>query len=1036
LEELLPTALELTASARRALLDRECAGDAALRAELESLIGAHERAGLLDVQIPEGERWLAPGTVVSHYQLRGVLGRGGMGVVHRAVDLRLGRTVALKFLPLALSVDALAKRRFVTEAQAAAALQHPNVCTIHEIGETEQGQLFIAMAFVDGESLRERLGRGALEVTEAVAIAHQIGAALGAAHRHGIVHRDVKPANVMLDPQGSATLVDFGVAKLDGSTMTGGGLTPGTTAYMSPEQVRGEAVDHRTDVWSLGVVLYEMLSGVRPFRSESDMGTRHAITSVKPARLRALRNDVPPVLDALVGRALAKRRDRRFQSAGDMAAALERVSATPVRSAASHRAFRARVIALSALATVVLVPAAVWGWRRWVTRQARDSLPNIEVLARAGDYRSAFELATKAERALGEDATLARLLPLVSDRLTIVSHPPGARVWLRRVDDDGALASDSVLGGDTPVRNLRVARADYRLDIRKPVFAPVARIASSALNRAEASLGVTLEVTLEVTLREVDRVPKDMIYVPGGRYALVGREAPMRDPVALHDFFIDAYEVTNAQFREFVVAGGYADARYWRHPFHLDGRTLPFAEAVRRFVDRTGLPAPRAWSGQEIPAGLERHPVTGVTWYEAAAYAEWARKRLPSVFEWEKAARDGQITHFEYMFMPWGLADPTRGVAGRANFGGRGTIPVDGHAGGISAHGAYNMAGNVEEWVANPRGRERVVTGGAWDDPMYVFPNFLTVSGFHASASLGFRTARSLPGTTGDPGVVALPIRGGTREYRPVDDANFRTLLRHYAYDPTPLEPRVLERESTAAWVRESIGIAGPWPDRTVVHLYLPTRAARPLQPLLYLPGVAVFYASTLGEETEHVMSAHVKAGRAVVAVQFKGMLGRPWDAGHVRADPASVQYRQELVFHAIEMRRAIDYIATRTDLDVGKLAYVGFSKGSGSWVPFIVVEPRFRAVVLIGGGFDEAFLSALPEANMINFVSRIRAPTLLVSGRYDEEAPWDHSARPLWRLLSEPKTLAIVDGGHLPPAESRVPVINAWLDKTLGPPR
>lgn len=180
-------------------------------------------------------------------------------------------------------------------------------------------------------------------------------------------------------------------------------------------------------------------------------------------------------------------------------------------------------------------------------------------------------------------------------------------------------------------------------------------------------------------------------------------------------------------------------------------------------------------------------------------------------------------------------------------------------------------------------------------------------------------------------------------------------------------------------------------------------------------------------------MGAHVKAGRAVMAVLFKGMVGRSWDAGRVSPATSSVQYRQELVLHATELRRALDYLETRADLDVGRLAYVGFSKGAGSWLPFAAVEPRFRTFVLIGGGLDERYVPALPEANSINFASRIRGPTLLLNGRYDEENPWIRHALPLWRLLREPKRLAIVDGGHLPPAESRVPVINAWLDETLG---
>jgi serine/threonine protein kinase/formylglycine-generating enzyme required for sulfatase activity len=1041
MEELLVAALELPAPARREFLDRECAGNPDLRAELEALIAAHDRPGILDQPIMDPASHhagtpLAPGSVVAHYEILGELGSGGMGVVYRARDLRLERTVALKFLPAALGADAHAKRRFLTEARAAAALQHVNVCTVHEIGETPEGRAFIAMAFVEGESLRQAIARGPLPVHRAAGIARQVALALQCAHERGVVHRDVKPANVMLGADGVVKLVDFGVAKLEGSTLTGGGPTPGTVAYMSPEQVRGEDVDHRADLWALGVVLFEMLAGKRPFVAESDAATLFAITSGSAPRLRAVTPDVPAELDRIVARALARDRERRFQSAEEMAGALAAVAGEAAPGARAPRRLSRRTMVALVAAAAVLAVAGVSAWRRAATRRALDSLPRIEQLAERGSYREAYQLAEAAERVLEGDTTVARLMRVVADRITLVSHPAGAGAWLRLVADDGSLARDSMLAGVTPVRDLRVARADYRLDVVKEGFAPAARVASSALNRAEASLGVPPEITIEVPLRARGEGPQGMVFVPGSAYALVGREAPTRVSVTLPDFFIDAFEVTNEQFRSFVAGGGYADPKYWRHPFVLDGRTRSWREAMQRLVDRTGLPGPRGWSGQEFAPGEARHPVTGVTWYEAAAYAEFAGKRLPTIFEWEKAARDGRYTHFEQVVMPWGLADPARGIARRANFGSRGTEPVGSHPSGISPYGAHDMAGNVEEWVANPIGGNRIITGGAWDDPMYVFANYLAVSGFHASTSLGFRCARGVEGANGGGGAFEIPPGDANPEYRAVDDATYRGLLPQYAYDRGPLEAEVVERVVTPDWTRETIRIAGPWRDRTVVYVYLPIRGARPLAPVVFVPGTNTFFEAALPGETERIMGPHVKAGRAVVAVLFKGMVGRGWDPGRSVPVTSSVQYRQELVLHATELRRAIDYLETRADLDLSRLAYVGFSKGAGSWLPFAAVEPRFRAVVLIGGGLDEKYLPALPEANSVNFAPRIRVPKLLLNGRFDEENPWGQRAQPLWRLLREPKRLQLVDGGHLPPAEARVPAINAWLDETIGPVR
>ena len=323
LEVLLAPALELSPEARQRFLDVECVGDAVLRAELESLLAVHERTGPLDREIvrftagaaDQSRGTPAVGSVVSHYEIEDRLGSGGMGVVYRARDRRLDRAVALKFLPPRLSGDARAKKRFLTEARAAAALQHANVCTVHEIGETAQDQFYIAMAFVEGHSLRDLIGRGPLPLEQALDIARQIARGLDCAHQHGIVHRDVKPANVMVGTDGVVRLVDFGVAKLADSTLTNPGFTPGTAAYMAPEQARGEDVDHRADLWALGAVLYEMLTGRRAFPGETDAVVLHAIIELTPPAVRTLRPEIPAELEAVVSRALAKSREQRFQSA-------------------------------------------------------------------------------------------------------------------------------------------------------------------------------------------------------------------------------------------------------------------------------------------------------------------------------------------------------------------------------------------------------------------------------------------------------------------------------------------------------------------------------------------------------------------------------------------------------------------------------------------------------------------------------------------------------------------------------------------------
>jgi serine/threonine protein kinase/tetratricopeptide (TPR) repeat protein len=366
--EVLNAVLELPAAERSAFLDRSCAGRPELRREIDSLLAVHERPGLLDSPAaaliepllssaaPAGP---ARGRTVCHYEILDTLGSGGMGVVYQARDLRLGRLVALKFLPPHLSQDTQAKERLRVEAQAAAALDHPHICTIHEIGETEEGQLFLAMPFYRGETLKQRIARGPLAVQEALAFAIQAAHGLARAHELGIVHRDIKPANLMVsepDPPtsgpapardrevgsnagGMVKILDFGVAKLTDVSLTGPGTTPGTVAYMSPEQARGDAVDHRTDLWALGVVLYEALTGQRPFRGEHEQAVVHAILHTEPEPVASLRAEVPEALARVVHRALSKRPEGRHSSVIGLAADLQRAleshngdAAAPARS--------------------------------------------------------------------------------------------------------------------------------------------------------------------------------------------------------------------------------------------------------------------------------------------------------------------------------------------------------------------------------------------------------------------------------------------------------------------------------------------------------------------------------------------------------------------------------------------------------------------------------------------------------------------------------------------------------------------------------
>jgi tetratricopeptide (TPR) repeat protein len=279
------------------------------------------------------------GQTISHYKIVEKLGGGGMGVVYKAQDLNLGRFVALKFLPPDLIRDPEAKARFIHEARSASALDHSNICNIHEIDETDDGQIFIAMAFYDGETVKKKVERAPLKLDEALDIAIQVAQGLVKAHGEGIVHRDIKPANVMVTKDGVAKIVDFGLAKLTGMTrLTRTGTTVGTVGYMSPEQTRGDMVDHRSDVWSLGAMLYEMVTGQSPFKGDYENAVVYSIVNTQPEPMTGLRTGVPVELERIVAKALAKDPSERYQHVDEMLVDLKHLRKEGETATAPHPA--------------------------------------------------------------------------------------------------------------------------------------------------------------------------------------------------------------------------------------------------------------------------------------------------------------------------------------------------------------------------------------------------------------------------------------------------------------------------------------------------------------------------------------------------------------------------------------------------------------------------------------------------------------------------------------------------------------------------
>jgi len=573
---------------------------------------------------------IRPGTTLAgKYKIIEVLGKGGMGIVYKAEDAKLKRNVALKFLPPELILDEEAKERFVLEAQAAAALSHPNICTIHEIDE-ERGKSFIAMEYVEGQTLRAKIEKGPLEIDEALNISMQVAEGLEEAHKKGIIHRDIKSANTMVTDKGQAKIMDFGLAKVKGGTLlTREGTTLGTVAYMSPEQAKGKEVDNRSDIWSLGVVLYEMLCGQLPFKGEREASILYSVVHEEPKQLKEIKRDLPLELQQIINRALKKKPESRYASAAEMLKDLrkyqdvlraEELGALNLRTLL--RRIRKPQIAIPAVSLILIIClVAVWFFNRQANiRWARqEALPEVERLVDENwrDFTEPYKLAEKAEKFIGNDPKLSELFSKCSKHINIKTEPPGAKIYMKEYK-----APDSEWNylGVSPLENIRLPFGILRWKIEKEGYETV----MAASSTWDAGL---IPYDLVRVLDEKGSIPEGMVRVRGAE-TNVGK---------LDDFYIDKYEVTNEQYKEFVDSGGYKNREYWKHEFIKDGKVLTWEEAMAEFVDQTDRPGPATWQAGDYLKGQGDYPVSGVSWYEAIAFAEFSGKTLPTAYHWDIA---------------------------------------------------------------------------------------------------------------------------------------------------------------------------------------------------------------------------------------------------------------------------------------------------------------------------------------------------------------------------------------------------------------
>ena len=1016
-EDLFHAALERSPEARRAFLDEACGEDAELRRQVEMLVSKDEHAGsllerpvLTDVAAALGARGSLVGRQYGPYRILSLLGAGGMGEVYRAHDSKLGRDVAIKTLPPEFAHDPERLARFRREARTLASLNHPNIAAIYGLEESAEVD-YLVLELVEGDTLH-----APLPLATALDRACQVAEALEAAHEHGIIHRDLKPANLKVTPQGRVKVLDFGLAKAiwgaegkpdlsQTATVTGAGSVAGhivgTPGYMSPEQARGAVVDQRTDIWAFGCLLYELLAGKRAFRSETVSDTIAAVLEHEPD-WQALPAKTPAKVRDLLRKCLQKDANRRLNNMADARATLEEVQRGRNRwrfSAVQVR--RPRFVIPAAAIFLLLAFLSVRLYQhssrvRWVREQA---IPEISRLLESGELKAAFRLMRRAEAVLPDDPMLKRIHHNSSFETPFSTNPPGAEVWATGYTPDD---NDWLRLGTTPFTTKELLWGFYRFRIVKPGFRTI-------LATGEVRGGTSLDFDLDAE----GAIPPEMVRVPAGSVGIAGLDA-----VKLRAFLIDRYEITNRQFKEFMDRGGYRKQEYWKQDFVQDGRGLSWEEAVELFRDSTGRPGPSTWEAGEYPQGHDDYPVNGVSWYEAAAYAEFAGKQLPTIYHWQRAASPGFY------------ADITE----VSNFSGAGPARAGTYR-GIGAFGTLDMAGNVKEWCWNAIGGRRYIRGGAWNEAAYLFAELDARHPWDRSAQNGIRCVRyDAPDESRLQAPVTRPIRDYRKE-KPAPDEVFRLYRSLYAYDPANLDSRAEGiDEENPYWRREKISFAAAYENERVSgYFYIPKHRSPPYQTILYAhPGMST-RLSSLQPAEEHFFDFLVKSGRAFLVPVLKGHYQRRYAAPP--AGPHAV--RDRLILESKDFRRSIDYLVSRPDVDRDRLGVYGLSRGACLLPVLAVGEQRLKAAVLVGVGLPVGW-GLLPEFDSFSFVPRFQVPTLMVNGRSDFIFPLETSQRPMLRLLGAPekdKRLVLQEGGHARPNyQTAIKEELDWFDRYLGP--
>ena len=658
---------------------------------------------------------------------------------------------------------------------------------------------------------------------------------------------------------------------------------------------------------------------------------------------------------------------------------------------------------------------------KWAKEEA---LPEIESLANEGKYIAAFDLAKQTEKYIPNDPKLEKLWSDFSNSINTISEPPGAKVYRR---DYNAADTNWIYVGETPLDSIRFPFSYSLIKLEKDGFLTVLDATNSSMLRHRNYL-----------LDSIGALPKNMVHIPSIKISFYEPSLTEAKSIDISDFLIDKFEVTNREYKAFVDSGGYLKKQYWNQPFIKEGKALKWEEAVSVFVDKTGRHGPSTWEGGDYPKGKDNYPVGGICWYEAAAYAEFKGKSLPTIYHWRRAAGFDYNTYIPRELLGIDLNWFNSFVVLKSNLNGQDLAPV-GTFQGMTGYGTLDMIGNVREWCWNEAlpSKQHFIFGGGWNDPSYMATSSYLQPPFDRSETNGFRCVSYLHK---DENLMILKssfqqsVPRNFMSEKPVSDQQFEIFKRMFAYDKTNLNA-VIESEdkSEENWIKQKISFDAAYNnERVMAYLFLPRNSKPPYQIVVYFPGSNALDVLSSESLQMYVIDFIIKNGRALIYPVYKGTYERKY--GVATTDNSELVYREHVIQWYKDLARSIDYLESRTDIDTGKLAYFGFSWGGELGPLMAVMENRIKVCILYVAGLAGR---PLPEVDPFNYANRVKIPVLMLNGKYDATFPIETSQKPLYELLGtspENKRIFIYESGHFVPKDKLIKETLNWMDKYLGP--